>query len=139
MELRQILALLWRRWWLVLIPPLVVSAISLRNWRTLVDPPASYSTAVRFTVGQPPADPASGFDPRYYSWLTSEYIANGLEDWVRGRGYAAAVSADLAARHGLSLPPEAVQGAVAADSARSVLVLYLTWGDPAQLAAMADS
>jgi capsular polysaccharide biosynthesis protein len=139
MELRQIWTLLLRRWWLVLIPPLVVGAISLRNWRALVTPPVTYSTALRFTVGQPPVEPATGFDARYYDWLTSEYVANGLEEWVRGRGYAEAVSAELAARHNLAIAPERLQGALAADSDRSLLVLYLNWPDPAELRTIAEA
>jgi hypothetical protein len=138
MELREIARILLRRWWLVLIPPLIVAALAARNWRSLVSPPVSYGTAVRFTVGQPPIQPAQGFDPRYYGWLTSEYVANGLEEWVRGRRYAELVSADLAAR-GQEVPPERIQGAVVSDSSRSVLVLYLTWPDAAELAEVARS
>jgi capsular polysaccharide biosynthesis protein len=138
MELRDILRLLWRRWWLVLIPPLIVGGLSLRNWRALVSPPVSYSTSVRFTVGQPPADPASGYDPRYYSWLTSEYIAAGLRDWVRGRAFAEAVSFDLA-HQGLAVAPEQIQGAVTPDSARSVLVIYLNWPNAEELPAVAEA
>lgn len=139
MELRQIVQLLTRRWWLILIPPLVVAAVSLRNWQTLLSPPVSYTISARFIVGEPPLDAATGFDPRYYSWLTSEYVANGLEEWLRGRGYAELVSRDLAERHSVQMPPEAVQGAVAADSGRSVLILYLTQPTAGDLGAMMDS
>ncbi len=139
MELRQIWSILVRRWWLVLIPPLLVAAASLRSWRSLISPPVTYSAAVRFTVGQPPLDPATGYDPRYYSWLTSEYIATGLRDWIHGYPFAQAVSADVQRRHNLTVPPEAIVGAVTSDSAHSLLVLYVTAGTAEETAAIADS
>lgn len=139
MELRQIWAVVVRRWWLILIPPLIVAALSLRSWQTLLSPPVSYGMSARFIVGEPPLDATTGFDPRYYSWLTSEYVANGLEEWVRGRGYAERVTQDLAQRHNVQMPPEQFQGAVAADSDRSVVVLYLTQGTSGNLPAMMDS
>ncbi len=100
--------------------------------------PASpaYNAGVRFIVGQPPGAAAADLDEqRYYNWLTSEYIVNGLTDWVRGGNFAAAVSARLAAQR-IDVPPGVIQGGLAADNARSMLTISLTAGDPDTLAAM---
>ncbi len=66
---------------------------------------------------------------RYYNWLTSEYIVNGLTDWVKGGEFALAVSEQLA-EQGYEIPAHEIQGGLAADNARSMLTLSLTHGDP---------
>lgn len=135
MELRQLWNILRRRWALALIPAVIVLMAGLATWRPA---PPAYNAGVRFLVGQPPGPAAADFDEqRYYNWLTSEYIVNGLTDWVRGGKFAEAVSTRLAAQ-GINVPPGAIQGGLAADNARSMLTLSLTGGDPALLAAMMD-
>jgi hypothetical protein len=137
MELKQLWKITRRWWWLILLPAVVVGAYSLLAYSP---PAASYGMTLRFTAGQPetPAiENAPGFDPNYYRWLASEYIVGGLKDWVRTGAFAQAVSADLAGQ-GEALPPEAVAGAiVASDNARSILLVYLAGGDPAQLQTLA--
>lgn len=135
MELRRYWQVLKRRWLLVLIPAIVVLVIGLLTYQ----PPApAYSTGVRFIVGQTPAPGTALEDEeRYYNWLTSEYIVNGLTDWVRGGEFAMDVSEYLAGE-GQEIPAAAIQGGLAADNARSMLTLSLSSGDPQQLATMMD-
>jgi capsular polysaccharide biosynthesis protein len=136
MELRQYWTILRRRWLLVVIPALIVLALGL--WAYRPAPPA-YNAGVRFIVGQPPGAAAAEADEqRYYNWLTSEYIVNGLTDWVRGGKFAEAVSARLADQ-GIDVPPGAIQGGLAADNARSMLTVSLTAGDAETLSHMLDS
>ena len=133
MELRQYWKLFKRRWLLVFLPAVVVLAIGLATFQS---PPPVYNVGVRFLVSQPPsegADPAD--EQRYYNWLASEYIVNGLTDWVKGGTFATAVSQELAAQ-GLDVPAGAIQGGLAADNARSMLIVSLTYGDGEVLAAM---
>jgi capsular polysaccharide biosynthesis protein len=135
MELRRYWKILKRRWLLVLIPALVVLAAGLVTYRS---PAAAYNTGVRFLVGQSPAADAELQDEqRYYNWLTSEYIVNGLTDWVRGGEFAAEVSAYLV-QQGYEIPAHAVQAGLVADNARSMLTISLTHGDAQQLAVMMD-
>ena len=135
MELRRYWKVLKRRWLLVLIPALVVLVIGLATYQ----PPADlYQTGVRFLVGQTPATGNVLKDEeRYYNWLTSEYIVNGLTDWVRGGEFSEAVSAYLA-EEGHEIPANAVQAGLVADNARSMLTLSLTHGDAQLLAQMMD-
>jgi capsular polysaccharide biosynthesis protein len=100
-------------------------------------PPArSYNAGVRFIVGQPPGSEALTSDQeRYYNWLGSEYIVNGLTDWIRGGKFAEAVSEYLSTK-GIDVPPGAIQGGLAADNARSMLTVSLTGGDPQQVEQM---
>ena len=136
MELRQYLSILRRWWWLILTPALVVAAYGLATYRP---PGPAFAGAVRYTVGQPAGLSATtGYDPNYYRWLTSEYIASGVKDWARGETFARAVSAELAAR-GIDIPPSALRGALAADNVRSLLTIYVTWPDPAQAVAILEA
>lgn len=136
MELLDYLRLARRWWWLILVPPLVVGAYGLATYRA---PGLTYAGAVRYMVGQPAGLGAtSGYDPNYYRWLTSEYIASGIKDWARSEAFARAVSTELAAR-GLDVPASAVRGALAADNVRSLLTLYVTWPDPAQAVTLLDA
>lgn len=133
MELLDYAKIARRFWWLVLIPPLVVAAYGLLTYRP---PGITYAGAVRYTVGQPGGlEETAGYDPNYYRWLTSEYIASAVKDWVRSDDFAQAVSAELAAA-GIELAPGPVRGALAADNTRSLLVVFVTWPDPAQAVAI---
>jgi capsular polysaccharide biosynthesis protein len=135
MEIRRYWQVLKRRWLLVLIPAIVVMGIGLLTYQP---PVPIYTTGVRFIAGQ---EPTPGTDledeERYYNWLTSEYIVNGLTDWVRGGEFATAVSQYLAGQ-GHNIPPGAIQAGLVADNARSMLTLSLSGANTKELAAMMD-
>jgi capsular polysaccharide biosynthesis protein len=135
MELRHYWNIIRRRWLLVVIPTAVVLAVGLVTYRP---PPTSFNAGVRFIVGQTPGDGAVLKDEqRYYNWLASEYIVNGLTDWVRGGEFAVSVS-DFLADQGHDIPAHAIQGGLVADNARSMLTLSLTHSDPEALSHMMD-
>ncbi len=136
MELRQYWKTLRRRWLLVSIPAAIVLIIGLATYQS---PPPAYNVGVQFTVSQEPSPSVDSADEqRYYTWLTSEYIVNALTDWVKGGQFATAVSQRLT-QQGLDIPPDAIQGGLAADNTRSMLTISLTYGDPDALAAMIDA
>jgi capsular polysaccharide biosynthesis protein len=134
MELRQMIKILFRRWWLVIIPVLVVLAHTVV---TYYPPPPVYQVVMRFAAGTEPAGLSEDYD-RYYPWLTSEYIANGLADVAETGAFAQAVASRLAAA-GHDIVPAAVQSAIVTDNAQSILVVYLTWPDETQIVALADA
>jgi capsular polysaccharide biosynthesis protein len=130
MELREYWKALRRRWILVLIPAAIVLLLGLASYRPA---PPAFNVGVRFLVGQQPSVRAATSDEeRYYNWLASEYIVNGLTDWVRGGNFAQAVSEHLVTQ-GVSVPPGAIQAGLAADNARSMLTLSLNGNDAAVL------
>ena len=136
MELRHYWKVILRRWPFALIPVLLVLAVGVATYQP---PPTGYNVGVRFIVGQPPSPGAAEADEqRYYNWLTSEYIVNGLADWSRGNRFAQLVSEELAAQ-GQAIPAGAIQGSLVADNVRSQLVVYLTFGDAEQLAAITEA
>ncbi len=135
MELWNYWEVLKRRWIFVLIPALVVLALGLLTYQA---PAPAYNAGVRFIVGQTPAPGADLEDEeRYYNWLTSEYIVNGLTDWVRGGQFATTVSEHLAAQ-GVQVPAHAIQGGLAADNARSMLTISIVGTDTPTVAAITD-
>lgn len=142
MELREYWRIFARRWWLALLPALVVAAYTLLTYNK---PPTVYQAYMNFVAGSPTEQKPDDFTyDGYYAWLTSEYIANGLADVARRERFAAAISARLAADgvlmpDGVPIPPGAIQGAIASDNAQSLFVIYITWGDPNTLLSIADA
>lgn len=142
MELRTYWRIFARRWWLALLPALVVAVYTLVTYD---QPPVQYQTHVNFTAGLAPEDKPDVYTyDTLNAWLASEYVANGLADVARRERFASAVSARMAAAgatmpDGQPIPPGAIQGAIASDNAQSLFVVYMTWGDPDTLQAMADA
>ena len=130
MELSDYLIIARRWWWLIVLPALVAGLYGAATYH----PPApTYSAAVRYTAGQPASLTASpGYDPNYYRWLTSEYIVTALKTWVQSDSFAAAVSAELAAK-GPAVSVGGLRGAFGSDSTRSILVVSFNSGDPGQM------
>ncbi|MBE9471282.1 MAG: hypothetical protein IMY75_04120, partial [Chloroflexi bacterium] len=134
MEVRQIIKVLFRRWWLVIVPVLVVLAYVVFTYRP---PPMVYQVVMRFAAGTKPAGLSEDYD-RYYPWLASEYIANGLADVAETGVFAQAVASRLA-EAGIEIAPGAIQPAIVTDNAQSILVIYITWPDGTQIVAVADA
>ncbi len=134
MELRTYAKILLRRWWLVVAP---VAVVLIYVVATYAPPPTTYRVVMRFSAGTEPAGLSLDYD-RYYPWLTSEYIANGLADVAETGAFAQAVVERLGVA-GEDIPPSAVQGAIVTDNAQSILVVYLTWADPEQVVTLANA
>lgn len=140
MEIRNYIAILWRRGWLVAGLPALVLVFSLL--RPAPQPAPGYVANMRFSVGVTPQAPSPSvytYD-RYYSWLTAEYLADDLTQVVRSREVADAVAAE-AARAGLKvdISPEAIQGSAGAGKLHRILTVSLSWGDRDQLQVLADA
>jgi capsular polysaccharide biosynthesis protein len=134
MELRAYAKILLRRWWLVLAPVVVVIIYTAA---TYAPPSTTYQVVMRFSAGTEPAGLSLDYD-RYYPWLTSEYIANGLADVAETWAFAQSVSARLAER-GQDVRAGAIQSAIVTDNAQSILVIYLTWPNAEQVVPVAEA
>lgn len=96
MELRQYWHIVWKRIWVIAV---LVVVIGVANLITHQPPPTIYQATMRFTVGilpeeRPPNE--YGYD-YYYTWVTSEYLADDLVEVVKGGAFARAVQAQMAA------------------------------------------
>ncbi len=135
MELRRYWKILKRRWLLIAIPVAIVLLFTIVTYKSA--PSAGYNVGVNFLVSQEPGAAAMNVDEnRYYNWLTSEYIVNGLTDWVISGDFKTAVSAQLA-QEGIEVPPFAF--GVVADNVRSKLALSISYGDADTLAKIMDA
>ncbi len=134
MEIKRMFKIVLRWWWLGAIPVIVVALYLGLTYRP---PGTTYQVVMRFTTGGEPAGLSTDYD-RYYAWLASEYIANGLADIANTGAFAEAV-ARRAADRGAEIDPNALRGAVVSDNEQSILVIYLTWPDPAQIVAVAEA
>ena len=141
MELKQLWAVIRRRWWLVLIPAVVAAILALPSARTAISPAVTYTTAIRFTASQlPTADKAQNFqDQSYIPWLASEYAVNNLATWMGTDSFATEIAVKLTAQ-GKTISAGDIRAAgIRADSARSIMTLYLYWPNPDDLKLMAQA
>jgi len=137
MELREYWQIIRRRWWLpVALAALVALAwlITRKPWRPR---PPLYATSLSFSVGIRPQQAGDG-EENYYVALTSEYLIDDLAEVVRGSEFAAAVSERLAAQ-GIAVPAGAIRGSTQTGELHRILQVSITWGDPDELAAIADA
>lgn len=141
MELKQLYAVVRRRWWLIALPALVALVLTIPALATMLRPPVSYSVGVRLTASQPPTgDNAKTFEEQsYISWLGSEYAIVNLATWMRTDSFAREISAILAAQ-GKQIDPNSIRAAITSDSARSIMTFYVTsWPDEAETKLIADA
>jgi len=92
MELRQYWHIVRKRIWVVAVLVAVVAVASAVTYKA---PPTTYQATMRFTVGiVPEKRPTAeyGYD-YYYTWVTSEYLADDLAEIVKGGAFASAVGA----------------------------------------------
>lgn len=158
MELREYWQILRRRWaipLILIVAVAVLSAVQLRPWE---ERPPQFGATMRILVGVMPAVDAdqTAYDPRYYAWLTSEYLVDDFTEVVRSSLFAQNVSLRLenmshpadgnsespnnTERTALfSVPAGAIQGSAATGRQHRILTLNLVWGDAQQAAVIAEA
>ena len=130
MELMLFFRVLLRRWWLVVIPALIVALVVIPQWlRERSTSGGGYTVTLRYTASQS----ASNVTPRdgdYQDvWLASELAVNALTDWVRSTSFEDEVGKKLSDLNTAAL-------GVAADNKRSIGQLIMSYPDEKGLAAI---
>ncbi len=143
MELISFWRVVWRRWWLVVLPALVALVVTLPSLADAVSPPVTYRVQMRLSAAVPPEvdgdERAMPYeDSVYVPLLASEYVVLNMPYWITSDNFAADVSAVLN-QGGLEIAPEDLPGAFAADGFHSILTLYVTWDDADEIRALADA
>lgn len=125
-----------RRWWLVLLPVAGLAIVTIITYRV---PATSYTVTMRFSVGLAPEQTSNayGYD-RYYTWLSSEYMANGFAGVARTSLFAQNVAGRVNAQ-GMSVTPGQIEAAISSDKSQSIMVIYLSWPDATQAVKIADA
>lgn len=134
MELREYWAILRRRWAAPLLLPVLVaifSALQLRPWEA---PPPAYSASMRILVGVLPLEGVEDgeYDPRYYAWMTSEYLVDDFTEVLASALFASAVNARLAAKE-IAIPAGLLSASANTGKQHRIIRLTFNWHDAAQL------
>lgn len=131
MQVLDYVRILRRRWWLALVPSLLIAAVTAVT--TPAAAPLSYSVTVRFSGGLPP-EPAResvyNYD-RHYNWLASEYITRALAQAVETGEFAKNLSMRLAGQ-GIVVPV----GAIRSEYLASYMKVTVSWPDDKQAVAI---
>ena len=138
MELREYWAILRRRIWIPLLLLLLVGIFSLWQLKPWQLVPPAWQASMRLLVGVLPAtdSDAAAYDPRYYSWLTSEYLVDDFTEVVRSALFAQRVSTRLEGQQ-IMVPAGAIQGSAATGKLHRIISLSFTWHERTQLEAIA--
>lgn len=138
MELRAYWAILRRRWAAPVLLPILVAVFSAAQLRPWQDPPPSYGVNMRLLVGVLPVGEPDGYDPRYYAWMTSEYLVDDFSEVLATEMFALAVSARLSEK-GLSIPANLISGHTNTGEQHRIISLSFAWHDADELQAIADA
>src|SRR4051794_9886776 len=116
MELMLILRVLLRRWWLVLIPVVIVAIFVVPDFLRNRGAAGGFTVTVRYSAAQVLNIP--GRDGDYQDvWLASELAVNAMTDWVRTSSFVQEIKAETD-RQNVTINPAAL--GIAADNKRSV-------------------
>lgn len=137
MELIQVLRILLRRWYLVLIPALVAAAITLPDLlsnREAVS--GGFTVTIRYSAAQV-LEAIPNRDGDFQDvWLASEFTVNAFTDWVRTSSFIAEIQ-QAAAASGVEINPAAV--GIGADNSHSIGVLTISYPDGDVLATITQA
>jgi hypothetical protein len=103
----------------------------------------TYSVQIRLTAAAPPDAQIEGVttpyeDTAYVPLLASEYVVVNIAAWITTDSFADEVSRVLA-EQGINIDGDDLRPAFAADSFRSVLIMYVGWDDEAEIRAIAEA
>ena len=140
MEVRDYWHILARRWWIPVLLTVLVAMLSAWQLRPWQSPPPTYTTSFRLLIGVLPlvdADVAD-YDPRYYAWLTSEYLVDDFTEVVRSQLFAQGINRRLADQ-GIEIPAGLISGSANTGRQHRIIQLSFAWGDADQLLAIANA
>lgn len=133
MELRQIMRVLLRYWWLVLLPTAAAAALTLPGVFSGRAASGGFATVLHYSAAQVPAALPPRDGDFQDIWLASEYTVNALATWALTDGFRQEVARLAGDRLDIA------QLGVAADSKRSVGQLFLSYPDAAGLQVAVDA
>ncbi len=122
MELKAYIQILWRRWWLVALVPVLVLAGVL--YQAVRSHPSYTATAQMSVTRQPEQDtvPAYRYD-EYYNLLSSEFILDDLVDITRGNVFAGDVAKTIAEKDQVTISSGEIQGSLSSSRKNRILTI----------------
>lgn len=121
MELMLMVRVLVRRWWLLLIPVVIVLAVTLPDLIGGGDAVSGgFNTTIKYSAAQEFNLPNRDGDYQDV-WLASEFVVNAFTEWVRSNSFRAELDSQLNGTLDLALM------GIASDNERSVGVIYISY------------
>ncbi len=136
-ELMQVVAVLLRRWYMIVIPLGIVAMVAVPA--LLAAPPSAllptYTTVIRYTAAQD-LEAIPNRDGDFQDvWLASELAVNAFTEWIRSSSFAQEVRAALPE----GIAPTLSAGNFASDNERSIGQVFITWPDAQELEQIAQA
>ena len=122
-EIRLLARLLRRRWWLILLPVLVVAVLVALQLLNRGGTSGSYGVSFRYSAAQSSSNLPQRDGDFQDVWLASEFTVNALTEWVKSSSFRT----ELAARLGDEVSLEGLS--IATDRARSVGLVQMSHPD----------
>ncbi|MCS6836766.1 MAG: hypothetical protein NZ750_12210 [Anaerolineae bacterium] len=119
-EIRFLTRLLRRRWWLILLPALIVGALVAPQLLSRSSGGSSYSVSFRYSAAQSSSNLPQRDGDFQDVWLASEFTVNAFTEWIKSSSFRA----ELAAKLGDEVSLEGL--GIATDRARSVGLVQMT-------------
>jgi capsular polysaccharide biosynthesis protein len=143
MELIALWHFVKRRWWLMALPAAAALIVTLPLLKNVVSPPVTYAVSMRLTAAAPPgaeitSETTPYEDSAYVPWLASEYVVVNMPHWITSASFASEVSQVLHEEN-IEISTDDLRPAFQADSFRSILTLYVSWDNEAEIRAMAEA
>jgi capsular polysaccharide biosynthesis protein len=134
MELKLVLRLLRRRWWLLLLPALVVAIFAVPDLiRNEQVGSGGFTTSFRYSAAQEQSNLPDRDGDYQDVWLASEFVVNAFTDWVRSSTFRDELQTIVGTDVDLSLL------GVAADNNRSIGLVIMSYPDGDKLARIANA
>lgn len=139
MPITDYLRILLRRWWLVLLPVVVITVFTVVTAFPQVLPRNRYQVVVRFGIGLPPEQNGGGYNyDRQYVWTASEYTNQALADALVTGKFAEAIAKRTTAL-GVPVPASQYQGGVTRDYRGSILTVSVIGNTAEEAVAMGQA
>jgi capsular polysaccharide biosynthesis protein len=125
-----------RRWWLAVLPLLVIAAITFATTPRIT--PTTYQVTMSFAGGLPPepqSKDAYEYD-RHYNWLASEYITQGMALVIDKGKFADGVTKRLRQKR---LEIKVPVGVIRGEWRSSVMRVFVNWNNAEQCAQIAQA
>jgi capsular polysaccharide biosynthesis protein len=134
MELKLVNRMLLRRWWLILLPAVIVALFAvpelIRNEQV---GSGGFTTSFRYSAAQEQSNLPERDGDYQDVWLASEFVVNAFTDWVRSSTFRDELQNIVGANVDLS------QLGIAADNNRSIGLVVMSYPDADTLARIADA
>jgi capsular polysaccharide biosynthesis protein len=138
MELIRVLRVLLRRWWLLVLPVLVVALVAVPDLiRNESGGAVTYTTQFSYSAVQQDSNLPNRDGDFQDVWLSSEFVVNAFTDWVQYSTFRDALADELAQQGAAEVDLGPL--GIAADNSRSIGRVYMSYPSAPELEQIAGA